>query len=146
MLIMELCCTYIETDKFNKVVDFYEKVFQIKGNVYTKNRWVEFDFGNKLSVYNRQYDVETIKENINKNYNQSFIENFKQNKEKSVNNIITLNFYSNNLKNDYERIKSLKICEVSDIMYVNITEPYYYFNIYDPEGNTIEICGDKFGE
>lgn len=146
MLIMELCCTYIETDKFNKVVDFYEKVFQIKGNVYTKNRWVEFEFGNKLSVYNRQYDIETIKENTNTNYNQSFIENFKQNKEKSVNNIITLNFYSNNLKNDYERIKSLKICEVSDIMYVNITEPYYYFNIYDPEGNTIEICGDKFGE
>lgn len=143
---MELCCTYIETNKFNEVIDFYEKVFQIKGNVYTKNRWVEFDFGNKLSVYNRQYDVETIKENMNKNYNQSFIENFKQNKEKAVNNIITLNFYSNNLKNDYERIKALKICEVSNIMFVNITEPYYYFNIFDPEGNAIEICGDKFNE
>lgn len=143
---MELCCTYIETNKYNEVIDFYEKVFQIKGNVYTKNRWVEFDFGNKLSVYNRQYDVETIKENMNKNYNQSFIENFKQNKEKAVNNIITLNFYSNNLKNDYERIKALKICEVSNIMFVNITEPYYYFNIFDPEGNAIEICGDKFDE
>ena len=113
---MQLCCTYIETDKFNEVVDFYEKVFQIKGNIYTENRWVEFDFGNKLSVYNR------------------------------LNNIITLNFYSNNLKSDYERIKSLEICEVSDIMYVNITEPYYYFNIYDPEKNVIEICGDKFDE
>ncbi len=143
---MELCCTYIETDKFNEVVNFYEKVFQVKGNIYTENRWVEFDFGNKLSVYNRLYDIEIMKENTNKNYNQSFIENFKQNKEKSVNNIITLNFYSNNLKSDYERIKTLKICEVSDIMYVNITEPYYYFNIYDPEGNVIEICGDKFGE
>lgn len=146
MLIMELCCIYIETDRFNEVVDFYEKIFQIKGNVYTENRWIEFDFGNKLSIYNRLYDVETIKENTNKNYNQSFIEDFKQNKEESVNNIITLNFYSNNLKTDYERIKSLRICEVSEIMYVNITEPYYYFNIYDPEGNVIEICGDKFAE
>lgn len=63
---MELCCTYIETDKFKEVVDFYEKVFQIKGNVYAKNRWVEFEFGNKLSVYNRQYDIEAIKENTNK--------------------------------------------------------------------------------
>lgn len=143
---MRLCCTYIETDNFNEVVEFYEKVFQNKGNVYTENRWIEFDFGNKLSIYNRQYDIETIKENTKNNYNQSFIENFKQNNEQSVNNIITLNFYSNNLKNDYERIKALKICEVSDIMYVNITEPYYYFNIYDPEGNTIEICGDKFDE
>lgn len=145
MLIMKLCCIYIETDKFNEVVGFYEKVFQIKGSVYTKNRWIEFDFGNKLSIYNRLYDIETMKNN-NKNYNQSFIENFKQDKEKAKNNIITLNFYSNDLKRDYERIKSLKICEVSDIIYVNITEPYYYFNIYDPEGNSIEICGDKFDE
>lgn len=143
---MKLCCIYIETDKFNEVVDFYEKVFQIKGRVYTKNRWIEFDFGNKLSIYNRLYDIETMKENTNKNYNQSFIENFKQDKGNSENNIITLNFYSNNLKSDYERIKALKICEISDIMYVNITEPYYYFNIYDPEGNAIEICGDKFDE
>lgn len=139
---MQLCCCYIETDKFDEVIDFYEKVFQVKGKVYTKNRWIEFDFGNKLSIYNRQYDIKIIEENSTKNYNKPFIENFKQ--EKSVNNIITLNFYSNNLKNDYGRIKALKICEVSDIMYVNITEPYYYFNIYDPEGNTIEICGDKF--
>lgn len=143
---MKLCCTYIETDNFNEMVDFYEKVFEIKGNTYTENRWIEFDFGNKLSIYNRQYDVETIEGNNKNNYNQSFIEIFKQRKEKSVNNIIILNFYSDDLKNDYERIKALKVCEVSDIMYVNITEPYYYFNIYDPEGNTIEICGDKFDE
>lgn len=140
---MQLCCCYIETDRFDEVVDFYEKVFQVKGNVYTKNRWIEFDFGSKLSIYNRQYDTKNIGDNAD-NYNQSFIKNFKQEKVKPVNNIITLNFYSNNLKNDYERIKALKICELSDIMYVNITEPYYYFNIYDPEGNTIEICGEKF--
>lgn len=125
---MQLCCCYIETDKFAEVVSFYEKVFQVRGNVFTKNRWVEFDFGDKLSIYNRQYDiVET-----------------EQEKKEAVNNIITLNFYSKDLKSDYERIKKLKICEVSDIMYVNFTEPYYYFNISDPEGNVIEKCGDKF--
>ncbi len=70
------------------------KVFQTKGSVYTENRCVEFDFGNKLSIYNRQFDIKIMKENPNKNYNQSFIENFNQNKEKSVNNIITLNFIS----------------------------------------------------
>ena len=46
------------------------------------------------------------------------------------------------LKAEYEKIKKLNICEISEIMYVNITEPYYYFNIYDPEGNTIEISGN----
>ena len=116
MLIMKFCCTYIETDKFNEVVEFYEKVFQIKGNVYTKNRQVEFELGNKLSIYNRQYDIETINENTNKNYSRSFIENkkqtilyLKQNQEKDINNIFTLNFYSDNLKSDYERIRALKL-------------------------------------
>lgn len=60
---MQLCCCYIETDRFDEVVDFYEKVFQVKGNVYTKNRWIEFDFGNKLSIYNRQFDTKTIGDN-----------------------------------------------------------------------------------
>ena len=48
---MKLCSTYIETDKFDEVVNFYQKVFEKKGSIYTKNRWVEFDFGNKLSIY-----------------------------------------------------------------------------------------------
>ena len=140
---MEFLSTYIETDKFKEVVDFYEKILQMKGKVYTENRWVEFEFGNKLSIYNRQYDVEKIKNNqAEDNFDNTYIENFEEEKETPKNNIITLNFYTSNLKQEYERIKNLNICEVSDIMFVNITDPYYYFNIIDPEGNTIEICGE----
>lgn len=144
---MELCSIYIETDKFDEVVNFYEKIFQKKGSVYTKNRWIEFDFGNKLSIYNRLYDVEKIKNNTNSiNFNKQYIDNFKTQKERNFNNIITLNFYTTDLKKEYNRIKKLNLCEVSEIMYVNITEPYYYFNIYDPEGNTIEIFGEYINE
>lgn len=140
---MELCCTYIETDKFEEVVNFYEEIFQVKGNVYTKNRWIEFDYGNKLAIYNRQYDIEKIDENkIENNFSKSYIDNFRKTNSKNINNIITLNFYTEDLNKEYERIKNLNICEISEIMYVNITEPYYYFNIFDPEGNTIEICGN----
>lgn len=140
---MELCCTYIETDKFDEVVNFYEKIFQIKGKIYTKNRWVEFDYGNKLAIYNRQYDIEKINENkIENNFSKSYIDNFGKINGKNINNIITLNFYTEDLNKEYERIKKLNIANISEIMYVNITEPYYYFNIFDPEGNTIEICGN----
>lgn len=144
---MELCSIYIETDKFDEVVNFYEKIFQKKGSVYTKNRWIEFDFGNKLSIYNRLYDVEKIKSNTSSiNFNKQYIDNFQTPKERNFNNIITLNFYTTDLKKEYNRIKKLNLCEVSEIMYVNITEPYYYFNIYDPEGNTIEIFGEYINE
>lgn len=140
---MELYSTYIETDKFDAVVEFYEKIFQVKGNIYTKNRWIEFDFENKLAIYNRLYDEEKIRnEDLKDCYNDEYIKSFNIDRGEKKNNIVTFNFYTSNLKEEYERIKKLNICNMSEIMYVNITEPYYYFNIYDPEGNTIEICSD----
>lgn len=141
---MELYSTYIETDKFDAVVEFYEKIFQVKGNIYTKNRWIEFDFGNKLAIYNRLYDEEKIRnEDLKDCYNDEYIKSFNIDRGEKKNNIVTFNFYTSNLKEEYERIKKLNICNMSEIMYVNITEPYYYFNIFDPEGNTIEICSDS---
>ena len=141
---MKLYSTYIETDKFDEVVEFYEKIFQTKGNIYTKNRWIEFDFGNKLAIYNRLYDEKKIKsEELKDCYNDEYIKNFNIDRGEKKNNIVTFNFYTSNLKKEYERIKKINICNMSEIMYVNITEPYYYFNIYDPEGNTIEICSDS---
>ena len=126
---MELCCTYIETDKFEEVVTFYEQILQIKPNIYTKNRWVEFECGNKLSIYNRKFDEEKINNKNNANYNEAYIKDFNKKQNKKVNNIITLNFYAKDLNTEYSRIKDLNIGEISEIMYVNITEPYYYFTI-----------------
>lgn len=141
---MELYSIYIETDKFDKVVNFYEKVFEKKGSVFTKNRWTEFNFGNKLSIYNKLYDEEKIKNGENmENYNEAYIKNFNIETGVKKNNIITLNFYTENLNEEYDRIRKLNICKMSEIMYVNIAEPYYYFNIFDPEGNTIEICSNS---
>lgn len=141
---MELCCTYIETNKFKEVVSFYEKILQIKPNIYTKNRWVEFEIGNKLSIYNIKFDEDKIKNKNDINYNGAYIKEFNKAQDKKANNIITLNFYTEDLKKDYLRIKELNIGEISEIMYVNITEPYYYFTIKDPEGNLLEICGDNY--
>ncbi len=141
---MELCCTYIETSKFKEVVDFYEKILQIKPNIYTKDRWGEFEIGNKLSIYNRKFDEDKIKNKNNVNYNQAYIEDFNKAQDRKFNNIITLNFYTENLKADYLRIKNLNLGETSEMIYVNITEPYYYFTIKAPEGNLLEICGDEY--
>ena len=75
---MELCCTYIETDKFEEVIKFYEQILQVESNIYTKDGWVEFYIGNKLAIYNMKYDINQIKDKNNKNvkYNQVYIENF----------------------------------------------------------------------
>ena len=141
---MELCCTYIETNKFMEVISFYEKILQIKPNIYTENRWVEFESGNKLAIYNRKFDEEKINSRNNVNYNDAYIKDFNKEQNIKMNNIITLNFYTEDLNTEYSRIKVLNIGEISDIMYVNITEPYYYFTIKDPEGNLLEICGESY--
>lgn len=143
---MELISTYIETVEFNKSINFYKKVLQIEPIVFCENRWAEFEVGNKIALYNKKFDEQKIKDNSNiqENYNKAYIDDFNSKKSDKKNNIVTFNFYTENLKDEYERIKKLKICDVSEVMYVNIVEPYYYFNISDPDGNLLEICSDKY--
>ena len=49
---MKLYCTYIETDKFDEVVYFYEKIFQTKGKFLTK-----IDGQNLILAINYQYII-----------------------------------------------------------------------------------------
>lgn len=143
---MELISAYIETEDFNKSINFYKKILQIEPIVFCENRWVEFELGNKIALYNKKFDEQKIKDNSNieENYNKAYIDDFNSKKSDKKNNIVTFNFYTENLKDEYERIKKLKICDVSEVMYVNIVEPYYYFNVSDPDGNLLEICSDKY--
>ncbi len=141
---MKLISAYIETEDFNKSINFYKKVLQIEPIVFCENRWVELE--NKIALYNKKFDEQKIKDNSNieENYNKAYIDDFNSKKSDKKNNIVTFNFYTENLKDEYERIKKLKICDVSEVMYVNIVEPYYYFNVSDPDGNLLEICSDKY--
>lgn len=143
---MKLISAYIETEDFNKSINFYKKVLQIEPIVFCENRWVEFELGNKIALYNKKFDEQKIKNNSNieENYNKAYIDDFNSKKSDKKNNIVTFNFYTENLKDEYKRIKKLKICDVSEVMYVNILEPYYYFNVSDPDGNLLEICSDKY--
>ena len=137
---MEFCSTYIETNKFDEVVEFYEKLTQKKETVYTKNRWVEFKLGNKLSVYNRKFDESLIDSGDTEGrLDENYKNNFLSDKEIRRNNSIVLNFFTPNLTEEHDRIKKLRIGRVSEIMFVNFTAPYFFFNVYDPDGNTIEI-------
>ena len=143
---MQLISTYIETEDFNKSIEFYKEVLQIEPIVFCEDRWVEFECGNKIALYNKKFDEKRIKESddTSNNYNKAYIDDFNKGETNRRNNIVTFNFYTDNLKEEYERIKRLNICDVSEIMYVNIVDPYYYFNVLDPDGNVLEICSEKY--
>ena len=103
------------------------------------DRWVQFS--NSIALYNSSYDKKIISNETAEMFNQAYIEYFLADKGAPKNNIVIFNFEVEDLMDEYIRLKDLSIGEVSNLMYVNVNMPYWYFNIVDPDGNVIEITG-----
>lgn len=136
---MVLGTTYIFVSDIKKSIDFYCKLLQehpIKAN---DDRWVQFS--NKIALYNKSYDAKIIGKEPNERFNQAYIDDFYKDTGTPKNNLVVFNFDVEDLKSEHERLKELNIGKVSELMYVNVHMPYWYFNITDPDGNTLEITG-----
>ncbi|NBK97446.1 MAG: VOC family protein [Erysipelotrichia bacterium] len=140
---MKLDTTYICVNDMEKSLNFYNLLLQTKPLYCNDDRWATYDCGNQISLYNRKYDEKLLKEESNDiHFNQSYIDDFLKENNSHKNNIVILNFTVEDLKSEYERITLLGIGKVSEIMYVNVHMPYYYFNVIDPDGNVLEITGN----
>lgn len=136
---MKLCTVYIMVNDIEKSVDFYRQLLQEEPLYSNDDRWVQFS--NHIALYNYHYDKKIMESDSTGNFSQTYIEDFNKSKENPKNDIVVFNFETENLKKEYQRLKNLNIGEVSDLMYVNVHMPYWYFNITDPDGNVIEITG-----
>ena len=143
---MRLSTIYICVKDVEKSLQFYKFFLQKEPLYQNDNRWIVFGCGNLLALYNRKYDEELIKESHDIHFNQAYIDNFFNEDKYKKNNIVVFNFEVNDLKSEYQRIKSLGIGEVSQIMYVNVHMPYYYFDVIDPDGNILEVTGHYEGD
>lgn len=137
---MKLGTTYICTEDINKSCAFYQALLQQEPIYRNEDRWIVFACG--ISLCNRKYDERLIEENKLTHFNQAYIDEFYKEDQIKKNNIVIFNFEVDDLRKEYERIKDLSIGEVTEILYVNIFTPYYYFNITDPDGNVLEITGE----
>ncbi len=138
---MKLGTTYICVENMRKSINFYELLLQSKPIYANDDRWVTFDCGNSVSLYNKGFDEKLLEKVGEECFNQAYIDDFYKEDSDKKNNIIILNFMVENLNIEYERLKSLNIGEVSPMMYVNVHLPYWYFNIKDPDGSILEIAG-----
>lgn len=136
---MKLGTVYIIVNDIEKSINFYRKLLQEEPLYNNDNRWVQFS--NFIALYNRAYDKKYIDNKSNESFNQAYIKAFSADKGKDYNNIVIFNFEVEDLADEYKRLKDLRIGEVSDLMFVNVHMPYWYFNIIDPNGNVIEITG-----
>ncbi|MBE5948117.1 MAG: VOC family protein [Lachnospiraceae bacterium] len=136
---MVLGTTYIFVSDIKKSIEFYSKLLQEKPLKANDDRWIQFS--NKIALYNKDYDAKIIGKEANERFNQAYIDDFYKDTGAPKNNLVVFNFEVDDLKEEYERLKKENIGEVSDLMYVNVHMPYWYFNIIDPDGNTLEITG-----
>ncbi|NGM83485.1 VOC family protein [Paenibacillus sp. 7124] len=139
---LHLTCTYLIVKDMEESISFYETVLGIKAQSRNIKRWAQFDCGNTIALWNPEYDLELIRNNddLEEHFNKEYLL-FKQNNKINYGNNIILNFNVPDLKNEYERIKALNIGRVTEILYINIVQPYYCFILEDPDGNMLEITG-----
>ena len=136
---MVLGTTYIFVSDIKKSLAFYSILLQENPLHQNGDRWVQFS--NKIALYNKAYDAKIIGKEPSERFNQAQIDDFNKNTGTPKNNLVVFNFEVDDLKQEYERLKKADIGEISEFMYVNVHMPYWYFNIIDPDGNTIEITG-----
>ena len=136
---MVLGTTYIFVNDIKKSLEFYSKLLQENPLYANDDRWVQFS--NKIALYNRAYDAKIIGKEPSDRFNQAYIDDFYKDEDVRKNNLVVFNFEVDDLKGEYERLKKANIGEISEFMYVNVHMPYWYFNIIDPDGNTLEITG-----
>ncbi len=136
---MVLGTTYIYVNDLKKSMEFYSKLLQENPLKANDDRWVQFS--NKIALYNKVYDANIIGKEPSERFNQAYIDDFYKDTGIPKNNLVVFNFEVDDLKEEYERLKKANIGEISELMYVNVHMPYWYFNIIDPDGNTLEITG-----
>lgn len=112
---------YLIVRDFERAISFYEQLLSM--TVSTRNcgnKFAEFYFDNKcLALMNES--------NLNGHHYSDGDYKF------------VLNFWVDDLKKEYDRLKQSGIGEMTEIKKVN--EGYYYFHIIDPDNNVCEVTG-----
>lgn len=134
---------YLVVKDFDKSLDFYEKVLDMKVSATNGKRFAMFHYaGLNLCLLNGYYDdqfpeqKETKGPKYDEYDNMSAIANANNTKK------VFINLGVEDLDKEYQRLVDLGIgINMTPIRYLNVFSPYWYFTFMDPDGNPIEIAG-----
>lgn len=140
---MHLGSIYLIANDFEKSIDFYEKLLQIPVTRKNMNRFAMFDFEGKcIAIMNGHIDTENPDKVIHKGEYSEYFDDLKSIALLPNSRKFVLNFWDEDLRKEHGRIRDAKISDnLTKIKYVCNVNPYYYFQLTDPDGNVIEVTG-----
>lgn len=141
---MHLGTVYLIVNDFEKSVSFYEKILKTSVTKQNMDRFAMFYLeGNCISLMNAHFDSDNPDKVIHKGESSEYFDDLKGIALAPNTRKFVLNFCTEDLKKEYERVRSLEITDnCTKIKYVCNVEPYYYFQFTDPDGNVIEVSGN----
>ncbi|MFP4344841.1 MAG: VOC family protein [Anaerolineales bacterium] len=140
---LRLGSVYLIVKDMERSLEFYEALLDMEVTSQNFNRWAQFDFGNaSIALYNPLFDEDRVSrgDDLESAYNSEYLE-YRADHPVTYGNNVVLNFWVPDLNEEYERVKALGIGEVSEILFINVASPYYFFMLEDPDGNQLEITG-----
>jgi lactoylglutathione lyase len=145
---MHLGSIYLLVNDFEKSIMFYEKLLEMPVSSRNMNRFAQFMFeGNNISLMNGHFDTDHPDKVIHKGEYSKFADDLHSIALAPNTHKFVLNFWDENLREEYNRVKNLHITEnISKIKYVYNVSPYYYFQLTDPDDNIIEVTGKYIPE
>lgn len=134
---------YLIVKDFDKSVEFYEKVLDMKVSATNGKRFAMFNNeGLNLCLMNGYYDDENQSQVITKGEYWEIYDNQSEIANDVNTRKVFINLGVEDLKAEYDRIKELGIAtQLTAIRFIHVFSPYWYFTFMDPDGNPIEITG-----
>lgn len=141
---MHLGSIYLIVKDFEKSIEFYEELLEMPVSQRNMDRFAMFDFEGKcIALMNGYFDAENPEKVVHKGQFTEYFDDLLQITKLPNSRKFVFNFWDEDLRQEYKRIKELNISEnITKIRYVCNVSPYYYFQFTDPDGNVIEVTGN----
>lgn len=141
---MHLGSIYLVVKDYDKSLNFYEKLLEMKVTHQNSNRFAMFEFeGHCIALLNGHFDSDNPDKVVRKGTYDPYFDDYKDIMQLDNSRKTVLNFWHENLLKENQRLKELHISErITDIKYICNASPYYYFQLSDPDGNVIEVTGN----
>ena len=145
IITMRYATVYLVVKDFEKSISFYEKILDMKVSATNGNRFAMFNQQGSLNLclMNGYFDSENKELVTTKGEYWEIYYNQKNIADSENSRKVFINIGVEDLQAEYNRIKELGIAvQMTEIRYINVFSPYWYFTFMDLDGNPIEITGN----